>query len=92
MLKIQLSKRAYKFFTHLPPKQTRQLKDKIQLLRADSLPPDSKQLVGYSTYHRVDVGEYRIIYKVESEVLMIILIGKRNDSDIYRRMKRLLKH
>ncbi|MHC1790907.1 type II toxin-antitoxin system RelE family toxin [Solidesulfovibrio sp.] len=40
-----------------------------------------------SPYRRTDVGEYRIIYRVEGDVLLVPLIGKRNDGDVYKRFE-----
>ena len=37
---------------------------------------------------RVDIGEYRVIYRVEDGVIRIVLIGKRNDDEVYRRYER----
>jgi len=48
---------------------------------------DSSALIGYP-YHCVDLGEYRIIYNVDGDVLKVFLIGKRNDDEIYRRLRR----
>ena len=39
--------------------------------------------------HRVDSGEYRIIYKVIGETLYVPLVGRRNDDDVYKRLKRM---
>ena len=62
-------------------------------LQKNPAPHDSKQLVGYNPYLRVDVGEYRVIYKFDSkvELITIVLIGKRNDSAVYRKFKRIDK-
>ncbi len=89
MLKIDISKRSQKFLAKLPPKQARQLTTKILDLRTNSEPSDSSKLKGYDYYRRVDFGEYRIIYFVKDDVLMISLVGKRNDDEIYKRLKRL---
>jgi len=48
---------------------------------------DSKKLEGY-LYYRVDVGEYRIVYRVEGDCLKVALAGKRNDSEIYEQLKK----
>jgi mRNA interferase RelE/StbE len=56
------------------------------------LPADSKELTGYSNYYRVDSGEYRIIYRFNAseDLVEIILVGKRNDDEVYKQLKRLL--
>jgi mRNA interferase RelE/StbE len=88
MQKIKLEKRAVKFLKFLPSKQARQVRDKIVSLLEDTNPPDSKLLQGYP-YHRVDVGEYRIVYRWDAEFIYVVLIGKRNDSEVYRKLKRM---
>ena len=87
MLKIDITKSAGKFIKKLPPKQFRQVVSTIFALRENPIPHDSKQLIGYPEYHRADIGEYRIIYKYNSEILSIVLVGKRNDDEVYRQLK-----
>lgn len=87
MLKINFTKRAEKFLGQLPAKQARQLGTKIAALRVDPNPPDARPLKGFP-YMRCDAGEYRVIFSVESDTLMIFLVGKRNDDEVYRILKR----
>jgi len=87
MLKIDITKSAGKFIKKLPPKQFRQVVGTILSLRENPKPPDSKQLLGYPEYHRVDIGEYRIIYRVHTDTVYIAAIGKRNDDEVYTRFK-----
>ena len=47
-------------------------------------PHDSKELLGYP-FSRADIGEYRIVYRVEGDILRVAFIGKRND-DVYRQL------
>ena len=89
MLKIEISKRSAKFLSKVPPKQARQLGTKIQELRSNPEPHDSQGLKGFAPFRRADIGEYRIVYLVEEETLKIALVGKRNDDDIYKQLRRL---
>jgi mRNA interferase RelE/StbE len=89
MLKIEISKRAGKFLITLPPKQGRQLAVKIQQLRENPEPNDSLLLKGFTPYRRADQGEYRIIYYVQDDTLKVDLIGKRNDDDVYKQLRRI---
>jgi len=88
MNKLDITRRVQKFLETLPPKQFRQVVNKVLALLVEPEPPDSKQLSGFS-YRRADVGEYRIIYRVEGDVVKIALIGKRNDNEVYRDVERL---
>ncbi len=45
-----------------------------------------------SSFLRVDSGEYRIIYQLNTaNVLEILIIGKRNDDEVYRQFKQAKK-
>ena len=93
MTQIALKPKAKKFIESLPPKHKRQVKDHILSLQDNPYPQDSKKLQGYENYNRVDIGEYRIIYRYETkqDKVTVILVGKRNDDAVYRIAKRILK-
>lgn len=91
MLKPDIKRPAFDCLTELPAKQFRQVMLSIIYLTKDPHPHDSAKLIGYP-YHRIDVGEYRVIYDIEpEETLRIILVGRRNDDDVYRRLRNLCR-
>ena len=87
MLKLQLSRESQKFLDRLPPKQFRQIVKKVFSLMENPLPHDSQEMKGY-LFLRNDIGEYRIIYDVQEGTLRIVLVGKRNDDEIYKNLGR----
>lgn len=58
------------------------------MLMADPRPADAERLKGYE-YSRVTAGEYRIVFDVRDGVLCVVVIGKRNDAEVYRRSSRV---
>ena len=82
MLKIDISKQAAKFLLKVHPKHGKQIARKLMELRINPTPTDSIKLKGFA-YKRVDIGEYRIVYYVKSEILYIVVVGKRNDDEVY---------
>jgi mRNA interferase RelE/StbE len=42
-------------------------------------------------FHRVDIGEYRIVYAWDDKTVDVFLIGKRNDDEVYKRLKRKIR-
>ena len=88
MFKLDLTKNATAYLDKLPPKQFSQVARKIFSLLADPEPADSIQLKGHS-FRRTDIGEHRIIYRIENEIVKIPLIDKRNDGQVYKALKRL---
>ena len=88
MYKLDMTKAAGKFVQKLDAKQFRQVLTTILKLREEPEPHDSKQLMDSPEYRRLDIGESRIIYRVETDTIKIAVVGKRNDEDVYRRFKR----
>ena len=90
MYKLDITRSVDRFLRKLQPKQFRQVVRTILKLRFDPNPNDSKQLIGSAQYKRVDIGEFRIIYRIEDDVVKIAVVGKRNDNDVYRKFENLL--
>jgi mRNA interferase RelE/StbE len=92
MIVLDLKPKVVKFLKTLPPKHKKQIKNYILSLQQDPTPQDARPLIGYAPYIRADIGEYRIIYKYVSEkkLITIVLVGKRNDGEVYRIAKRIL--
>jgi mRNA interferase RelE/StbE len=88
VLLLSLSPSALKFLETLPPKQYRQVVRTFFALLRTPEPHDSAALKGFP-YRRVDIGEYRIVYRVEGPTLRVPLIDKRNDDAIYQAVRRL---
>ena len=87
MRTLRPSRAAAKFVADLPPKQFRQVWLKVLALLAEPYPHDTAQLSGYP-FHRVDAGEYRIVYRATETEIELLLVGKRNDDEIYKQLKR----
>jgi mRNA interferase RelE/StbE len=87
MRQILLHKQAVKFIAKVPPKLQVQIGLAMSALRENIQPQDSKKLHGYE-YYRIDCGEYRVIYDWSDTTVHILIIGKRNDGDVYRKLQR----
>ena len=73
-------------------KQIRKLdrSDQIRVLRAiqalskEPRPPGTRKLRGYADVFRVRIGVYRIIYSLEQDRLLIIILKVGHRRDVYR--------
>ncbi|MEG4533411.1 type II toxin-antitoxin system RelE/ParE family toxin [Microcoleus sp. D2_18a_D3] len=92
MAKLDGLQTVLDFLKGLQPKIAAQIAKKVLALNVDPLPNDSKQLIGYPDYYRVDSGEYRIVYNFnpDEDLVEVILVGKRNDDEVYKKLERLL--
>ena len=89
MLKIDVFKPARDFLEKVPAKHRAQLVAKLLDLRREPYPPGSKALAGYP-FHRVRAGDYRVVYVVVADTLNVLVIGRRNDDEIYRQLRRIV--
>lgn len=64
----------------------RQLIARLEQLAENPRPPGSKKLEGARNLHRVRVGDYRIVYRIEDRVLVVLVIRVSHRSDVYRRL------
>ncbi len=56
----------------------------ISALADGPRPPGSVRLQGPEGFHRVRVGDYRIIYLIEERVLLICVVRVAHRKDVYR--------
>lgn len=92
---LSYKRSAQKAVAKIPqPKARQRVEDAIEELATEPRPPASKQLSGkHSIYRRIDVGgvgsEYRIIYEVRDEelVILVVIVGQREG--VYDMLKRL---
>lgn len=90
MMKLAITKTADKVLSSLDAKQYRQVGKAIFKLLDNPEPHDSQPLKGAENgERRVDVGEYRIIYSVSGDVVAVLVIGKRNDDEVYKVWERM---
>ena len=85
---LEITDSARKFLSKLPPKKSKQVTSKVFALLKEPYPTDCKHLSLHPGYRRVDIGEYRICYKIQDSVVKIAVVGKRNDDSVYKKLKR----
>ena len=92
MLKINFSNnKIIDFIGSLASKQYKQVANSIFDLCKNPNQNDVILLKGYEKekLKRKDVGEYRIVFKHDETDLTIVVIGKRNDDDVYKLLRQL---
>ena len=85
MRTLKISRDAEKAWSGLQAKQYKQIGNTILALLKDPAPPDSLLLKGATRgERRVDIGEFRVIYTFDDDVVSVLVIGKRNDNEVYK--------
>jgi mRNA interferase RelE/StbE len=81
--KIEIKKTAIKELNNLPPSDLKKILQRIQSLADDPRPPGCKKLSGEEKY-RIRSGNYRILYMIEDDVLVIYIVKIAHRRDVYR--------
>lgn len=68
-----------------PLKLRRRIVDRIQSLAEDPRPRGCEKLAGQTNRYRVRQGSYRIVYSVEDDPGVVIVVKVGHRSGIYRR-------
>jgi len=85
---LSLTKEAYDFIRCLDAKQFKQVLGKILSLLSEPVPADSSSLKGYENLYRVDIGEHRIVYRFDDKSVSVLVVDKRNDDEVYKKLAR----
>jgi mRNA interferase RelE/StbE len=81
--RIEIKKSAQKEIQSLPQPAVKRIVSKIQDLAGNPRGPDSKKLSSQERY-RLRVGQYRILYEIHDDILLIVVVRVANRKDAYR--------
>ncbi|GAC1379840.1 MAG: type II toxin-antitoxin system RelE/ParE family toxin [Marmoricola sp.] len=82
--RIDISPAAARELRKLDRVALRRVQAAIELLAETPRPPGAKKLVGGQGEWRVRTGDYRIVYEIHDEVLVVLVLAAGHRRDIYR--------
>jgi mRNA interferase RelE/StbE len=83
---IELKPSAAAELARIPRKVRERIAVRIDALAAVPYPPGSKKLEGEDETYRIRVGDYRILYQVKDDVLLILVVRIAHRKDVYRNL------
>lgn len=81
--RIEIKKSAEKEIGSLPNNIKERVKKAILSLAKNPMPVGHKKLKGRTNDYRVRVGDYRIVYQIKAEIILIYIIKVGHRKDIY---------
>jgi len=82
---IQISPAAARQLHKLDSSARRRCQAAIELLAENPRPPSAKKLVGGGGEWRVRTGDYRIVYEINDDVLLVLVLAVGHRREIYNR-------
>jgi mRNA interferase RelE/StbE len=82
--RIEFVKQAAKQFKSLPYQVQQKLKPQIDSLITDPRPSGVVKLSGQDNLYRIRVGNYRVIYSIQDNQLLVLVVKVGHRKDVYR--------
>lgn len=81
---IQLLPAAIRDLGRLEPLTRQRIADKISTLAAEPRPHGVEKLAGRDSRYRVRVGDYRIIYEIHDQRVLVLVARVGHRREVYR--------
>jgi mRNA interferase RelE/StbE len=82
---VEIARRAVKVIAALPRPQQQRIRAAIDLLADNPRPPGCVAMAGEAHAYRVRVGDYRIVYEVVDDRLIVQVVRVGHRREVYRR-------
>jgi mRNA interferase RelE/StbE len=82
---VELAPAAARQLHKLDLSARRQVQGAIELLSHEPRPSGAKRLVGGVGEWRVRTGDYRVVYEIHDQVLLVLVVAVGHRREIYRR-------
>ena len=82
--RIEVAPAALRQLRKLDPQARRRVQAAIQLLADQPRPPGATKLRGGEGEWRVRTGDYRVVYEVHDQVLLVLAVAVGHRREVYR--------
>ena len=84
--RIEFKRSAAKALRKIPRSDQKRIAVKIDSLSENLPDPAKTKMKGDNPFHRIRVGDYRIIYEIREDILLIVVLKIGHRKDVYRRL------
>ena len=84
--RIEFKRSAAKALKKIPRSDRRKIRDRIDSLAEDLPDPVTTKMKGDNPFHKVRVGDYRIVYEIQESLLVILVLKIGHRKDVYRHL------
>ena len=80
---VVLVDRVAKALDALDPEARQRIRAKLEALAGNPRPPGVVRLVGEAGHYRVRVGDYRIVYTIRDQALLVLILRVAHRREAY---------
>ena len=85
MYQVSLTPAALRQLKKMTPDAKRRIQAVLELLSDDPRPPSAVPLVGGSGEWRVRTGDYRVIYEIADQEILVLVLRIGHRREVYQR-------
>lgn len=82
--RIEFTKSAAKALKAIPKTDQKRIAKQIERLTQGPPDPAKAKMKGKNPFYRVRVGDYRIIYEMQNDILLILVLKIGHRKEVYR--------
>jgi len=82
--RVKIKDQALKALKKISEPEQSRIRRRIDALADDPRGPGVKKLQGADDLYRVRAGDYRVIYQIQDDVLLVLVVRVGHRKDIYR--------
>ncbi len=83
---IEFRPAALKNLKRFPKRDLVRIKKKIEALGRNLPEPNTTKMKGNNPFHKVRTGNYRIIYEIHGDRLVILIVNVGHRKDVYKKL------
>ena len=83
---IEFRPSVLKTLKKFPKRDLVRIKKKVEELGSDLPDPNTTKMKGNNSFHKVRSGDYRIIYEIHKDRLVILVVKIGHRKDVYRKL------
>jgi mRNA interferase RelE/StbE len=83
--KIIITKSIQKQLDNLPNNIQERVYEKIAQLAEEPRPDGVIKLKGYDNEYRIRIGDYRLVYEIRDDQLIVLLVQCKHRRDVYKK-------
>lgn len=84
--RIQVERQVERTLRRLPKDLLDRIRAAIRRLAAEPRPTGCKKLAGYANLYRIRLGDWRIVYAIEDDALLVLLLDISPRGGAYRNL------
>lgn len=83
---VEFRPAVLKSLKRLPRRDLVRIKKKIEELASNLPDPNTTKMKGDNSFHKVRSGDYRIIYEIQNDRLVILVVKIGHRKDVYKKL------